>query len=763
MQAHSKSILENGLLPEGETEKLAAFPAIPRLDESPGRLRAEDAPMGSEMVGVGMRHEGKRPRAMRIKPEIDLIEDGVATLDSDRDFAGLIVGHRFRYASSRNPRDAKRSFASRLDPAHPVSMTSRSLAFALVILLLLSAVGISAAQGEAAKRPNVVWIVSEDNSKHYLKLFDEAGAETPHIAKLAESGITFTRAFSNSPVCSVARTTLAAGCFAPRIGTQFHRRSKLANLPADLKLFPSYLREAGYYTTNNSKKDYNAVETEGTWDESSKSATWRNRPDADQPFFHMESHAQSHESSLHFSEESYQKDKTKHDPAKVTLPPYFPDTPLFRYTFARYLDNIQTIDEIVGRTVAKLEEDGLLEDTFIFYFGDHGGVLPRGKGYVYESGLHVPLVVRVPGNFRELVRIEPGTETEGFVSFVDFGPTVLNLAGIEVPEQMDGRAFLGSEITLDDIATRNEAFGYADRFDEKYEMIRTLRVGDWKYMRSFQPYYPDGLQNNYRYKMLAYREWRDLYNDGKLGSDQRQFFEPKPAELLFDLSTDPHEVNNLAGDPRHQARLREMREQMNEQMKEMPDLSLFPENQLYDEAMEDPVGFGENNRTRIATALDTANLMLLPIAEAERPLASALRSADPLIRYWAVTACTAFGNEAAELTSAAKALLRDEDPMVRVRAAEFLGSVGEIDPRDTLIDVVNETDHPVQQLIALNAVAYFHDHVSTSFPCRADSFTNVVGEAQRRTLYLEGDWIGKKPPRNKNKAKAREKAKGKGN
>lgn len=602
----------------------------------------------------------------------------------------------------------------------------------------------------AAEKPNVVWIVSEDNSKHYLKLFDEDGAETPNIAKLAEHGIQFTRAFSNSPVCSVARTTLATGCYAPRIGTQFHRRSKLAEMPEGLKMFTAYLNEAGYYTTNNSKTDYNAVASKDTWDESSKKATWRNRPDKSQPFFHMESHAQSHESSLHFSEESYQNDKTDHDPAEVSLPPYFPDTPLFRYTYARYLDNIQTIDGIVGDTVAKLEEDGVLEDTFIFYFGDHGGVLPRGKGYIQESGLHVPLVVRVPENFKEMVGDEIGAKNGGFVSFIDFGPTVLNLAGVDVPEQMDGKPFLGEGVDPVEVKRRDRAFGYADRFDEKYEMLRSIRIGNWKYIRSYQPYYADGLQNNYRYKMLAYREWRDLYNQGELEPEQAAFFEPKPAERLYDLLVDPHEVNNLADADEHQARLAEMREALDKQLLAMPDLSFFPENVLYDEAMENPVKYGQEHQVEIAEMMETANLMLYPFPDIHGQLERALASNDPLIRYWAATVCAAFGEDASELAFNAKKLLEDEDPMVRVRAAEFLGLIGEIDPRSTLIDVVNNTDHPVEQMIALNAAALFHANTELAYPFEAENFTSVKesDEAYRRILYFKNDWLGNKKKKN---------------
>jgi arylsulfatase A-like enzyme len=197
------------------------------------------------------------------------------------------------------------------------------------------------------------------------------------------------------------------------------------------------------------------------------------------PFFHMQSFGQSHESSLHFSKSVMEKQKTIHDPAKVKLAPYFPDTPTFRYTHARYLDRMQTIDQQIGGVVKNLKEDGLLEDTFVFYFGDHGGVLPRGKGYAYESGLHVPLVIRIPENFKHLVDHKRGTRTDGFVSFIDFGPTVLNLAGLKANPLSDGKAFLGKGTSANELTGRNETFGHADRFDEKYDLVRFLRKGKY--------------------------------------------------------------------------------------------------------------------------------------------------------------------------------------------------------------------------------------------------------------------------------------------
>lgn len=626
-----------------------------------------------------------------------------------------------------------------------IPRTASALLLATTLFSFLSSL-------RGADCPNIVWIVSEDNSKHYLKLFDENGAASPNIEALAAHGITFTRAFSNAPVCSVARTTLATGAYAPRIGTAFHRRAKPATLPADLRPFSATLRDAGYYTTNNSKEDYNFVKGPGVWDDSSKMADWRNRPDPAQPFFHMESHAESHESSLHFDVKILETEETGHDPAKVTLPPYFPDTPLFRYTFARYLDRMQAIDGMVGDTVARLKEDGLLEDTFIFYFGDHGGVLPRSKGYLYESGLHIPLVVRIPEKWKHLVDFKPGSTTGGFVSFIDFAPTVLKLAGVEIPASMDGVPFLGEGTTSAELAARDSTLAYADRFDEKIDLVRSLRIGDWKYIRNYQPYQPDGLQNNYRYHQAAYREWRELYNEGKLGSDQRQFFEAKTPEMLFDLSSDPYEVKNLAYDPAHQGTLLSLRAALKERLKALPDLGFIPESVLYDEAMANPVAYGKEHADEIARLIDTADLMLKPFGDSEGALKTALASDDPKIRTWALMVCSAFGNEASELTDLARPLLKDENSLVRLRAAEFLGLIGETDPRITIIEVVNHTAHPVEQLIALQSAALFHEHSPLAFPFEASAFTSISeeGEAGRRIDYFKGEWLGKEPAKKKN-------------
>lgn len=593
----------------------------------------------------------------------------------------------------------------------------------------------------AADRPNFVWLISEDNSSHYLKLFHEHGAETPRIAEMAKHGLLFKNAFSNAPVCSVARTTLITSCYGPRIGTQYHRRSVLVPMPEGLRMFPAYLRDAGYYTTNNSKKDYNAVEGKGVWDESSRKANWRKRADG-QPFFHKQSFGTSHESSLHFSAKVMETEKTKVDPNSVFVAPYHPDTATFRYTYARYHDRIQAIDAQIGQVVDQLATDGVLEDTFVFYFGDHGGVLPRGKGYAYESGLHVPLVVRVPEKWKHLVDSELDSTVKGFVSFVDFGPTLLHLAGIDVPDQVDGRPFLGRDISTQDVNSRDEAFGYADRFDEKYDLVRTLRKGRYEYVRNYQPFNFDGLQNNYRYRMLAYTEWRDLYHAGKLNEIQSQFFRTRPAEALYDLEKDPYETTNLANDPKFANVTKAMRQRLSNIVKELPDLSMYPESHLVDEAFKEPIGFGQSHKDDIARLVDIADLALLLFDDAATRIEQALNSSDPWQRYWGLIVCSSHHNAAKRFLPKAKKLANnDSELLVRVRAAEFLGLVGAADPQSTIAECLKVTNSPIEAGLMLNTLVLLRDG-EPSYPFDVDfghlkRFKSKLGDTvQRRLEYL---------------------------
>ncbi len=588
-----------------------------------------------------------------------------------------------------------------------ISPIVRVLTAAIVLTMgLIQGCRISSEIG--SEKPNFVWIISEDNSKHYLELFDPFGIPTSHIQKLAEDGILFTRAFSNAPVCSVARSTLISSCYGPRTGAQFHRKSSMVPMPDGIEMFPATLRRAGYYTTNNSKEDYNYRKSEGTWDESSGKAHWKNRQTG-QPFFHVESHPVSHESRLHFKKELMDTYKPVTDPELVHVFPNHPQTELFRFTGAYYRDKILSVDTIVGNVVKQLHEDGLLESTFIFYFGDHGGVLPGSKGYTYETGLHVPLVVRIPKDFQHLLDFKPGMETERFVSFIDFGPTLLELAGIEIPKGIDGKPFLGDSISKEQVDNQAATYGYADRFDEKYDLVRTVRKGQMKYMRNYQPFNMDGLQNNYRYKCLAFQQWRDLFYQGKLNKTQSHFFQTRDAEELYDLETDPYETINLVGEPAYAKILLAMRNNLASWVKGMPDLSFYPENVLREEAFENPVLFGQQHQEKIAELIDIADLSLHQFQESREALGAALTSEDPMKIYWGLIVCSCFAQEAEPFFGIAKQLCNHENLLVRTRAAEFLGLTGVEDPVPVITQALQQSGDGIEALLMLNTLVLLMD------------------------------------------------------
>lgn len=603
---------------------------------------------------------------------------------------------------------------------------------------------------EQLPRPNVLWIMSEDNSLDYLEHFDARGVATPAIKSMAAHGVTFDRAFSNAPVCSVARTTLITGCYAPRIGAQYHRALQRVPMPDGIELFPVYLRDLGYYTTNNSKTDYNVQTKEDPWDESGKQASWKNRPDEETPFFHVQTFTQSHESSLHFDQQTLDE-PTASSQAEVRVPPYLPNTKLTRFTAAYYRDRISKIDQLVEKTLAELDEAGQLENTFVFYFGDHGGVLPRSKGYVFESGVHVPLVVRIPEKYQAMVDRDLGSRTRGFVSFIDFAPTVLNLAGVEIPAGMDGTAFLGSGVSANDVDVRDTTFSDADRMDEKYDLVRAVRVGDWKYIRYFEAQYPNSLHNEYRYKMLAYQEWRELSQDPKTPPEQLAFFQSRPVEALFDLSDDPDEIDNLAAVSEHGGKLTQMRRLLSEHLKATHDLSFVPEAILLREGSKIPVEYGDEHAGEIATYINTVNIALQPWEKAATQLITSMNSGNPWVRYWAFDAAssmtaadttmrTAAAGDATLIQLAQRATL-DPQPLVAARAAEFLAVIGVADPREVLIRSVKRSRSEAEVLQILNIAAYVHDNGRGEFPIDANGFefafrVDANGEIARRIRHF---------------------------
>ncbi|MEO1013472.1 MAG: sulfatase [Bacteroidota bacterium] len=554
-------------------------------------------------------------------------------------------------------------------------------------------------------RPNIVWLVSEDNSAHYLKLYDEGGAPMPNIETLAESGIVFNNAFSNAPVCSVARSTIISGCYAPRVGTQYHRKIQLAPMPKGLKMFPEYLREAGYYTSNNSKEDYNFIKSNNVWDESSKNASYRNRKEG-QPFFHVQNFGTTHEGQLHFTRAEMDSLAPKAPIKGTTILPYHPNTPIFGYTNARYRDLQKKVDVQIGEFVRQLESDGLMDNTIIFYYGDHGGVLPRSKGYIYESGLHVPMVIYIPEKWRHLSPIAPGHRTDAFVEFIDLAPTVLNLAGIEIPEQIDGRPFLGKKVTQETLDKKNTALGYADRFDEKYDLVRSLRKGNFKYIRNYQPFNIDALFNFYRYKMLAYKEWQTLFQNGELNAVQQQFFQSRAPEALYNIEEDPHEITNLVNDPAYSEALEALRDELKERITAMPDLSFYPEPYFLEKGLADPVDFGQRNKTEIAELVAIADLTLEPFRIVEKDIEEALTSDNPWKRYWGLVACSTFGKKASPFFKRAVQMAKgDNENLVRLRAVEFLMLHEQNVPTELLLEIVENAKSESEATLMLNTLA----------------------------------------------------------
>ena len=611
-----------------------------------------------------------------------------------------------------------------------------SVPYLVCILIVSFFSSFSCGNGEdIIRQPNIVWITSEDNSAHYLKLFFEDGVTTPNIEKLASEGVTFTHAFSNAPVCSVARSTLITGCYAPRLFGNFHRKIEPVSLPDSIKMFPAYLREAGYYTANNAKEDYNYIKADDVWDESSKDASWKKR-DEGQPFFYVHNFHVSHEGQLHFDAAKIEDGLPGVDVEKIATQPNHPDTETFRFTKAYYQNRVQTMDADVGKLLNEFEKEGILENTIIFYFGDHGGVLPGSKGYLYETGLHVPLVVYIPPQYRESLDAQAGSRNDGFVSFIDFSATVLNLAGINVPDHMDGRPFMGRGVDTEEVQSREVTFGYADRFDEKYDMVRSVRKGPFKYIRSYQPFLVDGLMNNYRYKQLAYVDWWDQFKSGNLNDTQAHFFRPRRAEMLFNVEEDPYETVDLSLDPAYQSQLQDMRDRMENWQDDMPDLSFYPEHVLIDNAAAQPLDFGEERSKDLQRYRQIANHASGDLSE----LKTYLESKDPWDRYWALTTAMTGSNEVSSLTPGIVEILRsDNEPLNRMAAATYLTIHDKPVEKEVLLQILYSAKKPAELLHLLNSVVLLRDFYGVSLPVDFGVFEkNMIenNEVSRRVQYL---------------------------
>jgi N-sulfoglucosamine sulfohydrolase len=429
------------------------------------------------------------------------------------------------------------------------------------------------------KTPNILWLVAEDLSA-IIPPFGDNTVATPNLTRLANEGIRYTQVFSSSGVCAPSRAAIATGMYQNRIGAQHMRTTNIADFgvegiipyeavpPSYVKMHSQYFREAGYYTSNNAKEDYQFRKSVTAWNESSNTAHWRNRAEG-QPFFSIFNFGITHESQIWRQAEN---PLLVDENLAVPVPPYLADTEIGRQDIRRVYSNIVAMDRQVGEILDQLEEDGLMDSTIVFWYTDHGGPLPRQKRLLYDSGMHLPLIIRFPDQYRA------GEIDEQLISFVDFKSTILSLAGIEPPDYVDGRAFAGEYATT---AARNYVHGAADRFDSKYDMIRAVRDDRFKYLRNFNPEKPYYLPLPYREQMPAMQELLRLRDAGELSPAQAQWFRTsKEQEELFDVTNDPYELNNIAADPVYTGKLAELRKEMDSWMSFIDDKGLMPEVEL---------------------------------------------------------------------------------------------------------------------------------------------------------------------------------------
>jgi uncharacterized sulfatase len=517
-------------------------------------------------------------------------------------------------------------------------------------------------------RPNILWISSEDHGPH-MGCYGDTFATTPNVDKLAARGMIYTHAWSCAPVCAPARTTIISGMYPTSTGAE-HMRS-LVPYPAGKRMFPQFLREAGYYCSNNAKEDYNLEKPGQVWDDSSARAHWRNRK-ANQPFFAVFNSEKSHESKLRV-----RPHKQIHDPAKVRLPAYHPDTPEVRQDWAQYYDIVTEADADAGQRLTELEKAGLAEDTIVFYWADHGSGLPRSKRWPYNSGLHVPLVVYVPEKFKDLrpPEYKPGGKSDRLVSFVDFAPTLLSLAGIQAPEWMQGHAFLGKYQE----PTQPYIHGFRGRMDERFDLVRSVTDGRYAYIRNYMPHKIYGQHIDYMFQTPTTRIWKRLHDEGKLTAAQNAFWNTKPPEELYDLQSDADEINNLAASAAHKEIIERFRRAQYDLAQKIRDVGFLPEGELFSRSNGgSPYAMGHDDRKypfeRVIATADLAS-MLKP--DAISTLKQRFKDDDSAVRYWAALGMlmrVESGVRAAH--SELVVALNDPSPYVRIAAAEALGRYG---------------------------------------------------------------------------------------
>lgn len=578
------------------------------------------------------------------------------------------------------------------------------------------------AQAAGKARPNILWLVSEDNNP-FIGAYGDGLAHTPTLDALARRGVLYEHFYSSAPVCAPSRFSILTGIAPESCAPANHMRAQ-ARLPEAFRTYPELMRAAGYHCTNNAKTDYNCtVDPEAIWDVQGRDAHWRSRAPG-QPFLAVFNHETTHESQI------FHPTPGRMTPDRVRLPAYLPDTPAIRQDFASYYNLMEKMDGQIAARLRELDEAGLADDTIIFYYSDNGGVLPRSKRYCYDEGLRCALIVHVPDKWKHLAPGRPGSRIADPASFVDLAPTLLSIADAPVPAQMQGRALFGHRRSQPSAY----AFGMRNRMDERYDFVRTVTDGRWRYIRNYMPHRPWGQNQGFEWHAKGYQSWEAAFLAGTLNPVQARFFGPKPFEELYDLRADPDEVRNLAEDPAHSARRRKLSDTLDAHMRAINDNGFLPEGMAGE-------GYFES-RDRSVYPLD-ALMTLAALAAGHDPahrdtLVAALSHRNPAMRYWGAAGLLMAGSPPAgpELAQVAVA-----DPVLQVRiaAAEALGGARALG----LLAPFLTTDADWRlQLQALNAVTFLSGERSALLPqirLLAESEQEYVRNAAR---YLVAQLTG---------------------
>ncbi|MCX6327057.1 MAG: sulfatase [Bacteroidia bacterium] len=593
------------------------------------------------------------------------------------------------------------------------------------------------------KLPNILWIVSEDNSAYFTGCYGNSFATTPNINKLAGEGFLYTHAYCTNAVSAPSRNTIITGVYSSSNGNE-NMRSKYAK-SADVNTYPEYLRQAGYYCTNNAKTDYNtsSIIPAKIWDESSNKAHYRNRPEG-KPFFAVFNLGTSHESNIH---KQTPTKNLRHDPAKVILPPYHPDTPEMRHDWAQYYDKIEDMDAEAGALLKELEESGVAENTIVMYYGDNGGVLARSKRFVYETGTQIPFIIRIPEKYKYLYpATNPGQKVDRLINFVDLAPTLLSIAGISIPDYMQGNAFLGKQKTKDP----EYSFMSRQRMDEHYDLVRAVRDKEYRYIRNYMPFRITMQHVEYLFRAPSAQSWENAYKEGKTNAVQSKFFQTKPVEELYNTEKDTWEVNNLAGDPAYAAVLERMRKAETDWMRKIRDVGLIPETEYStfsgDKSMYDYMHSPECPFDELMKAADLATLggksNLITFIQY-------LKSNNGAIRYWGVTGLLILKDDARPAIPYLKEVSADKSGAVATLAAEALYGLGEKElTREIYIRILHDTvTYDINdQNFALNSIDAVNDNSPELISAVQQLFKELSSspEGLASYTYRTAEWLLKK-------------------